>query len=415
MSITTAKHSLDIKRIRAEFPILERELSSGQRVIYLDSAATAQKPKIVINRMSSYYELQNANIHRGIHTLAEEATAAFESARDRIATFINAPSSCEVIFTRNATEAINLVAHSWGRANMTAGDVVLLTEMEHHSNLVPWQQLAAEKDLRLEFIPVTEDGRLDLSTYGSLLELGPKLVGFTQMSNMLGTINPVLEMTELAHQAGALVLVDAAQSVPHLPVDVQALDVDFLAFSAHKMCGPTGIGALYGKESHLELMPPFLGGGDMIRKVHLREFSPNELPHKFEAGTPAIAEGIGFGTAVEFLDEIGMENIHQHEQRLVEYAMERLEEVPGIVVYGPSAEHKGGVMSFSFEGVHPHDVAQILDSMGIAVRAGHHCAMPLHEKFQLPATTRASFYIYTLEEEIDRLIEGLYKVKEIFN
>jgi cysteine desulfurase/selenocysteine lyase len=365
--------------------------------------------------MSSYYELHNANIHRGIHTLAEEATAAYEAARVRIAKFINTNSPREIIFTRNATEAINLVAHSWGRVNLNPGDVVLLTEMEHHSNLVPWQQLAAEKNLRLEFISVTDDGRLDLSTYRDLLDLGPKLVGFTQMSNMLGTINPVVDMTSLAHQAGAIVLVDGAQSVPHLPVDVQALDVDFLAFSAHKMCGPTGIGALYGKEGLLDSMPPFMGGGDMIKKVHLRDFSPNELPHKFEAGTPAIAEGIGFGAAVEFLDEIGMENIHQYEQHLVAYAMERLEEVPGVKVYGPAAEYKGGVMSFSFEGVHPHDVAQILDTMGIAVRAGHHCAMPLHEKFQLPATTRASFYIYTLEEEIDRLIEGLYKVKEIFS
>jgi cysteine desulfurase/selenocysteine lyase len=320
-----------------------------------------------------------------------------------------------LIFTRNATEAINLVALSWGRANLDSGDVIVLTEMEHHSNLVPWQQLAAEKELILEFIPVTEDGQLDLAAYKTLLELEPKLVGFTQMSNMLGTINPVVDITALAHQAGALVLIDGAQSVPHIPVDVQALGVDFLAFSAHKMCGPTGIGALYGKENLLDEMPPFLGGGDMIKRVKLREYSPNELPYKFEAGTPAIAEGIGFGAAVEFLEEIGMESVRQHEQHLAQYALERLEEVPGVKVFGPGAEHKGGVMSFTFEGVHPHDVAQILDTMGIAVRAGHHCAMPLHDKFQLPATTRASFYIYTLEGEIDRLVEGLYKVKEIFD
>lgn len=415
MTVTTARQTYDIRKIRSEFPILSREISKGQPVIYLDSAATAQKPRSVIDAMSAYYEQQNANIHRGIHRLAEEATEAFESSRKRVAAFINANSIRELIFTRNATEAINLVAYSWGRENLQSGDVVLLTEMEHHSNLVPWQQLSAERNVHLEFVPVTENGELDLSAYKELLELGPKLIGFTHMSNMLGTINPVVEMTRLAHQIGALVLVDGAQSVPHLPVDVQELDVDFLAFSAHKMCGPTGIGALYGKESLLEAMPPFLGGGDMIKRVQLREFSPNELPYKFEAGTPAIAEGIGFGAAVDFLEKVGMENIHQYEQHLAAYALERLEEVPGVTVYGPGAERKGGVMSFSFEGIHPHDVAQILDSKGIAVRAGHHCAMPLHEKFRLPATTRASFYVYTLEDEIDRLIEGLYYVKEIFS
>lgn len=415
MTVTTARQTYDIRKIRSEFPILSREISKGQPVIYLDSAATAQKPRSVIDAMSAYYEQQNANIHRGIHRLAEEATEAFESSRKRVAAFINANSIRELIFTRNATEAINLVAYSWGRENLQSGDVVLLTEMEHHSNLVPWQQLSAERNVHLEFVPVTENGELDLSAYKELLELGPKLIGFTHMSNMLGTINPVVEMTRLAHQIGALVLVDGAQSVPHLPVDVQELDVDFLAFSAHKMCGPTGIGALYGKESLLEAMPPFLGGGDMIKRVQLREFSPNELPYKFEAGTPAIAEGIGFGAAVDFLEKVGMENIHQYEQHLAAYALERLEEVPGVKVYGPGAERKGGVMSFSFEGIHPHDVAQILDTKGIAVRAGHHCAMPLHEKFRLPATTRASFYVYTLEDEIDRLIEGLYYVKEIFS
>jgi len=415
MSISTTTQPIDIKAVRGEFPILSREFSSGLSLIYLDSGATAQKPRSVIDAMSSYYELNNANIHRGIHRLAEEATEAYESSRQRVADFINAGSSREVIFTRNATEAINLVSYSWGRANLKPGDVVILTEMEHHSNLVPWQLLAAERDLRLEFIPVTDEGILNLSEYQKLLELEPKLVGFTHMSNMVGTINPVAEMTRLAHQAGALVIVDGAQSVPHLPVDVRKLDVDFLAFSAHKMCGPTGIGALYGKEALLEKMPPFLGGGDMIKRVYLREFSPNALPHKFEAGTPAIAEGIGFGAAIDFLESVGMDKIHQHEQHLVSYALERLEEVPGIRVYGPKAEHKGGVMSFTFDGVHPHDVAQILDTKGIAVRAGHHCTMPLHERFSLPATTRASFYLYTLEEEIDRLIEGLYEVKQIFN
>jgi cysteine desulfurase/selenocysteine lyase len=406
---------LDVEKIRGEFPILSREFEPGVQVTYLDSAATSQKPNSVIQAMSDYYGLQNANIHRGIHKLAEEATAAHENARDRITRFINARSTREIIFTRNTTEAINLVAHSWGRKNLNPGDLVLLTEMEHHSNLVPWQILAAERDLRLEFVPVTDDGRLDLNEYKNFLAQEPKLVSFTHMSNMLGTINPATDMTSLAHQAGAVVLIDGAQSVPHLPVDVQEIDADFYAFSAHKMCGPTGIGILYGRERILEEMPPFLGGGDMIKRVKLRSFSPNELPFKFEAGTPAIAEAIGFGAAIEYLESIGLENIHLHEQEIVAHAMERLEEVPGVRVYGPPHEERGGVASFTLDGIHPHDIAQILDSLGIAVRAGHHCAMPLHDRFQLPATTRASFYMYTTEQEINLLVEGLYKVKEIFS
>ncbi|OGO17940.1 MAG: cysteine desulfurase [Chloroflexi bacterium RBG_16_48_8] len=406
---------LDIDRIRAEFPILHRETQLGAPIIYLDSAATSQKPRQVIDIMSRYYEQQNANIHRGIHRLAEEATQSFEEARNKIAHFINANSSKEVIFTRNTTEAINLVAYSWGRANLQAGDMLLLTEMEHHSNLVPWQMLAAEKDLHLEFIPVTDEGLLDWTAFEHFLLREPRLVAFTHMSNVLGTINPAAEMVSLAHQAGALVLIDGAQSAPHLKVDMQTIGADFYAFSAHKMCGPTGIGVLYGREKLLASMPPFLGGGDMIRRVHLRSFTPNELPHKFEAGTPAIAEAIGLGAAVDFLESVGLEKIHQHEQLIVSYALERLEEIPGVVVYGPRPEKKGGVVSFKLDGVHPHDVAQLLDTVGIAVRAGHHCAMPLHERFHLPATTRASFYLYTMEQEIDRLVEGLYKVKEIFS
>jgi cysteine desulfurase/selenocysteine lyase len=410
-----ANSVLDVEKIRGEFPILSREFEPGVQVTYLDSAATSQKPNSVIQAMSDYYGLQNANIHRGIHKLAEEATAAHENARDRITRFINARSTREIIFTRNTTEAINLVAHSWGRKNLNPGDLVLLTEMEHHSNLVPWQILAAERDLRLEFVPVTDDGRLDLNEYKNFLAQEPKLVSFTHMSNMLGTINPATDMTSLAHQAGAVVLIDGAQSVPHLPVDVQEIDADFYAFSAHKMCGPTGIGILHGRERILEEMPPFLGGGDMIKRVKLRSFSPNELPFKFEAGTPAIAEAIGFGAAIEYLESIGLENIHLHEQEIVAHAMERLEEVPGVRVYGPPHEERGGVASFTLDGIHPHDIAQILDSLGIAVRAGHHCAMPLHDRFQLPATTRASFYMYTTEQEINLLVEGLYKVKEIFS
>jgi cysteine desulfurase/selenocysteine lyase len=415
MATVIANPVLDVKRIRAEFPILDREVRPGIPVTYLDSAATSQKPKNVIQAMSAYYGLQNANIHRGIHTLAEEATASYEDARRKITNFINAPSTKEMIFTRNTTEAINLVAQTWGRKFLNPGDLVVLTEMEHHSNLVPWQILAAERDLRLEFVSVTEDGRLDLSQYEQYLEEGPSLVAFMHMSNVLGTINPATEMTTLAHQAGAVVLIDGAQSVPHMPVDVQAIDADFYAFSAHKMCGPTGIGVLHGRERLLEEMPPFLGGGDMIKRVKLRSFSTNELPFKFEAGTPAIAEAIGFGAAIDFLEAIGIEKIHQHEQAIASYAMERLEEVPGVRVYGPPHDERGGVTSFKMEGLHPHDIAQILDSVGIAVRAGHHCAMPLHDRYQLPATTRASYYLYTTEQEIDHLVEGLYKVKEIFN
>ena len=405
----------DTDRVRAEFPILSVEARPGVPLVYLDSAATSQKPRSVIQAMSGYYERQNANIHRGIYRLAEEATAAFEGARDRIAEFIGVPSPRQLIFTRNATEAINLVAYSWGRANLQAGDVILLTEMEHHSNLVPWQMLAAERSLRLEFVPVAEAGELDLEAYRTLLGLGPRLVAFTHMSNVLGTINPVSEMTTLAHQAGAVVLVDGAQSVPHLPVNVAEIGADFLAFSAHKMCGPTGIGILYGREDLLQAMPPFLGGGDMIKRVHLRDFKANDLPHKFEAGTPAIAEAVGMGAAVDFLEGLGMDAIWQHGQEVIAYALDRLAEVPGVRVYGPEAERRGGVASFSLDCAHPHDVAQILDDMGIAVRAGHHCAMPLHEKLGLPATTRASFYLYNTVAEVDRLIEGLYRVRHIFS
>lgn len=405
---------LDVQKIRADFPILDREIHPGKKLIYLDSTATAQKPNAVIEAMNTYYRHSNANIHRGVHMLAEEATASYEGARQKIAHFIGAKNSRQVIFTRNASESLNLVAQSWGRANLNQGDVIVLTEMEHHSNLVPWQMLAAEKNLRLEFIEVTPDGLLDMDTYRKCLEMQPKLVSFTHMSNVLGTINPAKEIIALAHAAGAIAVVDGAQSVPHFAVDVMDLDADFLAFSAHKMCGPTGIGVLYGREKLLEAMPPFMGGGDMIRKVFLRSFTPNELPHKFEAGTPAIAEGIGFGAAVDYLTSVGMDKIEGHEHALIAYALERLEEIPGVQVIGPEAGKKGGVAAFTMEGVHPHDVAQILDGEGIAVRAGHHCAMPLHDKFHLPATSRASFYLYNTTEEIDHLVEAIYKVKKMF-
>ncbi len=406
--------SYDVDRIRADFPILSRDVRPGVKLVYLDSTATSQKPRAVVEAMNEFYLMSNSNIHRGVHALAEEATALYEQARVKAAHFINAARPQEVVFTRNTTESINLVARTWARENLKDGDLVVLTEMEHHSNLVPWQILADERHLRLEFIPVTDEGLLDLDGYARLLNQGPRLVAFTHMSNVLGTITPAAEIIRLAHAAGALTLIDGAQSVPHIGVDVQALGVDFLAFSAHKMCGPTGIGVLYGKFGLLDEMPPFLGGGDMIKEVKLRSFRPNSVPHKFEAGTPAIAEAVGFGTALDYLAEIGMDQISSHERQVVEYALERLEEVPGVRVLGPSADKKGGVASFTLDGVHPHDVAQILDRDGIAVRAGHHCAQPLHERFGVPASTRASFYLYSTEREVDALIEGLYKVKKVF-
>ena len=405
---------LDVERLRSDFPVLRREVRPGVPLVYLDSAATSQKPRAVLEAMQAFYELHNANIHRGVHRLAEEATELFERARATVARFIGAPDPRQIVFTRNTTEAINLVAHAWGRSQLKAGDVILLSEMEHHSNLVPWQMLAAERGLRLEFLPVTDGGELDLTALPRLLDLRPRLVAITHMSNVLGTLNPIDHIIRESHRAGAAVLIDAAQAVPHLPVDVGQLDPDFYAFSAHKMCGPTGIGALYARLDLLEQMPPFLGGGDMIKRVELRSFEPNTVPHKFEAGTPAIAEAIGFGAAAEYVAAAGREAIHAHEQALAAYAMERLEEVPGVRVFGPPAERRGGVVSFTLDGIHPHDVAQILDGEGVAIRAGHHCAMPLHARLGLPASARASFYLYNTLAEVDTLVHGLYKVKEVF-
>ncbi|MEA2008891.1 MAG: cysteine desulfurase, partial [Chloroflexota bacterium] len=343
--------ALDIERVKGDFPTLRREIRPGVSLVYLDSAATSQKPESVIQAMGKYYRQSNANIHRGVHTLAEEATALYEDARAKVAEFINAPQPEQVIFTRNTTEAINLVAQTWGKNTLEAGDRVLLTEMEHHSNLVPWQMLAAERNLKLDFIPVTPDGLLDLAAYSQLLERKPKLVAFTHMSNVLGTINPAKEIVQLAQEAGAATLIDGAQSVPHIPVNVTDLDADFFVFSAHKMCGPTGIGALYGRRALLESMPPYMGGGDMIKSVHLRSFRTNDLPHKFEAGTPAIAEAIGFGAAVDYLADLGMDVVAEHERQLIAYALQRLTETPGVTVFGPGATLKGGVASFTVEGV----------------------------------------------------------------
>lgn len=406
--------SYDVRKIKADFPILARELRPGIPLVYLDSAATSQKPISVLRAMDDYYRLHNANIHRGIHMLAEEATGLYEQARSKIARFINAPAPEQIVFTRNTTEAINLVVQTWGRTHLQAGDRVLLTEMEHHSNIVPWQILKAEKGFQIDYVNLTPDGKLDLENFQALLEFGPKIVAFTHMSNVLGTINPAAVIIKMAQQAGALTLVDGAQSVPHIPVDIGALQADFMAFSAHKMCGPTGIGALYGRMDLLEEMPPFMGGGEMIKRVELDSFRTNDVPHKFEAGTPAIAEAVGFGAAVDYLSDLGMESAARHEQELIAYVLEDLEEIPGVTVLGPEAADKGAVATFMVDGIHPHDVAQILDSEGIAVRAGHHCAQPLHEHYHLPATARASFYVYNTREDADRLVDGIYKVKKIF-
>jgi cysteine desulfurase / selenocysteine lyase len=401
--------------IRKDFPILSRQVH-GKPLVYLDSTASSQKPLAVIEAMSAYYQTTHANVHRGVYELSEEATAKMERARVKVARFINARQSKQVIFTRNTTESINLVAYSWGMTNIQAGDLIVLTEMEHHSNLVPWQLLAQRAGARLEFVPVTADGLLRLDVYEQLLQQQPKLVAFAHMSNVLGTVNPAREMIAQAHAAGALVLLDAAQSVPHMPVDVQALDVDFLCFSGHKLPGPTGIGVLYGKRDLLEAMPPFMGGGDMIRTVGLRESTWNDLPWKFEAGTPAIAEAIGLGAAVDYLNAIGMENVHQHEQAITAYAMEQLQHVPGLTIYGPGPAQRGGVISFTLADIHPHDLASILDQeVGVAIRAGHHCAQPLMERFGLSATARASFYVYTTTDDVDTLVKGLHKALEIFN
>lgn len=405
---------LNASDIKKDFPILKRKIN-GKPLVYLDNAATTQKPQIVINSLVNYYTCHNANIHRGIHTLAEEATAMHEEARGKIAKFIGASSSKEIVFVRNSTEAINLVAYSWGRSFLKKGDAIILSESEHHSNLVPWQILAKEKNIKLYFIPVREDGHLDLDYFKKILTPKVKLVSLVHISNVLGSINPVEEIGKLAHEVGALFLIDAAQSVPRMPVDVRKFDCDFMAVSGHKMLGPTGIGFLYAKEEILSDMPPFLGGGDMIREVYLDHSEWNELPFKFEAGTPNIADAIALGTAVDYLEKIGMENIFQHEKKLTENALNRLSKLSYISIYGPKTmENKTGVISFSVKGIHPHDVAQLLDREAIAIRSGFHCAMPLHQKLQLPSTCRASFYIYNTLEDIDRLVEGLDKAVKIF-
>jgi cysteine desulfurase / selenocysteine lyase len=405
---------LNVAEVRKDFPILEVDAHPGVPLVYLDSAASSQKPTAVIEAMNAYYRSYNANVHRGIHRLSEDATNAYEGARQRIANFINAPSIEQVIYTRNATEAFNLVAATWGRANLRPGDEILLTEMEHHANIVPWQMVAEQTGAIVRYIPFTEDGKLDLSDLENLLTERTKILSFTAVSNVFGTINPVNQLVQAAHAVGAVVMIDAAQAVPHMAVDVQAWDCDFMAFSGHKMCGPTGIGILYGKRALLEAMPPYMGGGDMIRRVTLEGSTWNELPWKFEAGTPSIAEGIGLGAAVDYLSRLGMDDIHAHEQFLTHYALEALSEIPDIELWGPPASQKAGVATFTMGKAHPHDIAEILDKDGIAIRAGHHCAMPLHHKLGLSATARASFYLHTTTGEIDKLVASLHRVRQIF-
>ena len=406
---------LDPAALRADFPILDQQVH-GHRLVYLDSAATSQKPTPVVRAMDDYYRHDNANVHRGIYALSERATADYEGARVKVAKLIGVSDAHEIIWTRNATESLNLIAYSWGRRHIGRGDVIVLTEMEHHANLVPWQILAQEKDADLEFIPITDDGLLRQDVYEVLLRLKPKLVAFTHVSNMLGTINPVEEMTRKAHDAGALVVIDGAQAVPHLPVDIEAIGCDFYAFSGHKAMAPTGSGVLWGRRELLEAMPPFMGGGDMIREVHLRRSEWNDIPWKFEAGTPDISAAIGLGVAADYLRDLGMDRVRAHEEELTRYALELLpREVPGIELYGPPADQRGGVVSFNLPGIHPHDVAQVLDRYGVAIRAGHHCTMPLHERLDLGATARASFGVFTTTEDIDVLAAALREVQALFD
>ena len=402
-----------IEQIRAEFPILDRRVQ-GQPLAYLDNGATAEKPLAVIETLDRYWREHNANVHRGVHTLSEEATSLYEGARQTIAAHLGADRR-EVVFVRNATEALNLVAYSWGRTNLKARDRIVVTEMEHHSNVVPWYQVAREKGADLDWAPIDGDGRLDLEELAALLERGPKLVCVAHVSNVLGTLNPIGEIARMAHDAGALVVVDGAQAGPKLELDMAELGVDFYAITSHKLYGPTGVGALFGRRELLEGMPPFIGGGSMIRKVSKELITWADLPAKFEGGTPAIAEAIGFGAAVRWVDDLGLPAMHAAEVELTTYALERIAEVPGLTVFGPPAgDDRGGIVSFAMDGVHAHDVSEILDRHGVAVRAGHHCAQVLMQRLGVPATTRASLAVYNTREEVDRLIDALLDVRRVF-
>ena len=413
MAVTTAP-KLDAHRLRADFPIFEQRVH-GKPLAYLDSAVTAHKPRQVLDKLRTFYETSYANVHRGVYTLSEHATAEYEGARHKIAAFVNAPSAREVIFTRNATEGLNLVAYAWGLTNLGPGDLVVVTELEHHSNFVPWQYVAKRTGAGFRMIRLDESGELDLGELDALaLEGNVKVVANNLVSNSLGTINPVEKLAVWAHEQGAIMVVDAAQAAPHRRIDVQALDCDFLAFSAHKLCGPTSVGALWGRRELLEAMEPFNLGGHMIRSVRFEGTTWGELPAKFEAGTQPIGEAVGFGAAIDYLNEVGMEAIEEHEHALAVYALERLADVPGIRLYGPPAERRAGIVSFNLDGVHPHDVSQVLDLDGVAIRAGHHCCQPLMTRLGVAATNRASFYLYTIRDEVDRLVAGLDKVRKVF-
>jgi cysteine desulfurase / selenocysteine lyase len=407
--------ALDPVALRADFAIFEREFR-GKRLAYLDSAATSLKPRVVTDAVSGYLNNYSANVHRGIYEIGEEATAAYEAARSKIAAFIGARDAREIVMVRNATEAINLVAYAWGRKNINKADTIVTTEMEHHSNIVPWQLLTQEKDADLEFVSFDEDGRLNQDSYDVLLRTKPKLVTFVAVSNGMGTINPVKDMVQRAHDAGALVLVDGAQAVPHQPVNVQEMDCDFFVFSGHKSLGPPGSGALWARKEILEAMPPFMGGGEMIREVHLRHTTFNDVPYKFEAGTPDVSAAIGLGAALDYLSGLGMEHVRAHERELVEYALEVLpERVKSIRIHGTkSPSERAGVITFNLADAHPHDVATLLDREAIAIRAGHHCTMPLHHRLGEEASARASFYVYTGRDDVDRLAEALNKVERLF-
>ena len=408
-----AVSALDVQAIRKDFPIFDAH--AERPFVFLDTAASSQKPRAVIDAMTTYYETTHANVHRGVYAIAEEATARYEGARARIGRFVNAHSEREILFSKNVTESLNLVAQSWGRANLRAGDAVVLTEMEHHANIVPWLMLKEQLGIELRYVGLTADGRLDLSNLDELLD-GAKAFSFTASSNVLGTLNPMRALADRAHDAGAIAIVDGAQFVPHARTDVQAIGADLFAWTGHKMLGPTGVGVLWGREELLDAMPPFLGGGDMIRDVRLDGFIPNELPWKFEAGTPPIAEVIGLGVACDQLERYGLDNIRAHEKQLTAYALERLSSLPGLTIYGPmDAEERVGVVSFNYGEVHPHDLSQVLDQYGVAIRAGHHCAQPLMRRLDCVATARASFYLYNTTAEIDALVLALAEAARFFS
>jgi cysteine desulfurase/selenocysteine lyase len=414
VAVTAGTKTLDAQAIRADFPIFE-QLIHGKPLAFLDSAASSQKPRQMMEAMTTFYETSYANVHRGVYVLAERATAALEGSREKVRALINAPDAREIIFVRNATEAINLVAYAWGMSNLGPGDIVIVSELEHHSNFVPWQYVAGRTGAQLRMLPLTEEGELDLSALDRLATDGAvKVVATNQVSNSIGTINPIEKLVAWAHEHGAIFVCDGAQSAPHLAIDVQALGVDFLAISGHKMCGPSGIGALWGRGELLLAMEPFLTGGHMISSVRLEKTTWGELPHKFEAGTAPMAEAVGLGAAIDYLQAIGFDAIAAHEHELAAYALGRLSELPGITLYGPPADRRAGIVSFNVEGIHPHDVAQILDMQGVAIRAGHHCCQPLMQKLGVAATNRASFYLYTVREEIDQLVDGLHTVRKVF-